>query len=565
MLVPSNAQAIEPRTCTPDTSSISSCFPDANLASTVAQKVGKNVTDTFTTADQNAITSLTHNSLADASTKITSLEGIQHLPHLQILDVTGNRIDTISQLSGLTELTSLTLDENTISDLTPLSGLNNLVSLSLRHNTADTLTPLSGLTMLSDLNIDQNHIMDLTPLAGLRNLTNLSVKNEQVYIPTPLPTTATTGSLSVAKGVDGSWIMPIDYEPDTSHTFDSSTGKVTWTGLTPHTTGISLILNQSFTLNGRSFIYTGTINQPKETDNWNVIFDGNGGTFNIGGGQFNTSNQEVQDHHTAVEPSPLPTRPGFTFIGWATDANGTTDFNLNTPITHDTTVYAKWRADQYTVHFDSNGGTPVPDQTGLTYGNHATKPNDPTKPGYDFDGWQIDDGNGNLVDFDFNTPITGNITLHAKWKVHEDTVHFDSNGGTPVPDQTVTPGGTINDDTHPTKPGYDFGGWQIDDGNGNLVDFDPATPINSDITLHAKWNPVGAAGTAPGANGNNGARGNNSAKANNGNGANGNKDAKGGPARLGQTGSAVLGVAAIALIAAAGASVIILRRRKKQF
>lgn len=552
MLVPSSAQAIEPRTCTPGTSSISSCFPDANLASTVAQKVGKSATDTFTTADQNAITSLTHNSLDDASTKITSLEGIQHLPHLQSLDVTGNRIDTISQLSGLTELNSLTLDENTISDLTPLSGLHNLTFLSLRHNTADTLAPLSGLTLLSDLNVDQNHIMDLTPLAGLSNLTTFSAQNEQLYIPTPLPKGATTGSLNVAKGVDGHWIMPINYDPGTSHTFDNSTGKVTWTGLTTHTTGLSLILYQSFTLNGKTFIYTGTINQPKETDNWNVTFDGNGGSFSIGGGQFNTSKQEVQDHHKATEPNPLPTRPGFTFQGWATDANGTTDFNMNSAITHDTTIYAKWKADHYTVHFDSNGGSSVPDQSGLAYNDHATKPTQPTKPGYDFNGWETIDGSGHHSDFDFNTPITGNTTLHAKWKTHQDqdTVHFDTNGGSPLPDQTVTPGGTIDNSKKPTKPGEHFDGWQIDDGHGHLVDFDPSTPITGDITLHAKWSAIGgAAGNAAGANKNN----------------NGNNGAKSGPGQLGKTGSAVLGVAVTALLAIAGASAITMRRRKEQF
>lgn len=65
----------------------------------------------------------------------------------------------------------------------------------------------------------------------------------------------------------------------------------------------------------------------------------------------------------------------------------------------------------YTVTFDSNGGSDVPSQE-VESGNKATKPSDPVKDGFTFDGWL--DNNGNT--FNFDTPIMSNITLYANWK-----------------------------------------------------------------------------------------------------------------------------------------------------
>ncbi|WEV67295.1 InlB B-repeat-containing protein [Bifidobacterium sp. ESL0769] len=545
MLAPSSAQAIEPRTCTPGTSSIASCFPDPNLASTVALKVGKSTTATFTTADQNAITSLTHNSQYNISTKIDSLEGIQNLPHLTDLDVTGNNIDSLAPLAGMTQLTSLNIDDNLNRDLTPLAGLTNLTYLSLRHNSVTSLAPLSGHTALTTLIVDQNHISDLTPLAGLTNITDFEAHNEQFDVTPALPKNATTGTLTVAKDPAGNWIEPHDYEPTTGHTYNSSTGQVTWTGLTVHTPRISLLFDHEITLNGRSFIYTGSSTQLKDTENWDVTFDANGGSFTSSGIQYNQSREEVVDGNKATEPNPMPTRPGYTFEGWTSDAAGNNAFDLdNTAITGNKTLYAKWKVNHYTVHFDSNGGSAVPDQSGLTYNSHATKPTSPTRPGYDFEGWETIDGSGNHADFDFNTSITGDTVLHAKWKAHQNTVHFDTGGGSTLPDQTVTSGNTIDNSKKPTKPGQHFDGWQIDDGHGHLVDFNPSTPITGNITLHAKW-------STPGANGANG----NGANANNG---------KKGAGQLAETGSVVIPIAvAAAVLLLAGAAITIVVRSKK--
>ena len=83
----------------------------------------------------------------------------------------------------------------------------------------------------------------------------------------------------------------------------------------------------------------------------------------------------------------------------------------DTTATH--TVIVPKEAATHTVTFEANGGTPVPEAQTVADGGKATKPADPTKPGVSFGGWYKDEFFTEV--FDFNTPITGNITLYAKW------------------------------------------------------------------------------------------------------------------------------------------------------
>jgi uncharacterized repeat protein (TIGR02543 family) len=115
---------------------------------------------------------------------------------------------------------------------------------------------------------------------------------------------------------------------------------------------------------------------------------------------------------TATVPTPAPTRTGYTFAGWYSDAGLTTSFNFATPITVDITLFAKWIINTYIVSFDSNGGTSVPSQT-VAFNTTATQPPAPTQAGYSFAGWYSDAGLANAVSF--ATPITANVTLFAKW------------------------------------------------------------------------------------------------------------------------------------------------------
>ncbi len=140
--------------------------------------------------------------------------------------------------------------------------------------------------------------------------------------------------------------------------------------------------------------------------------------------------------------------------------------------------------EEYTVTFNSYGGTPVPPAQEVEYGLTATKPDDPTLKGYTFAFWYLGDDEQNATAYDFNTPVTENITLTAKWNINKYTVTFNSYGGTPVPPaQEVEYGLTATEPaTAPTKTGYTFDGWYLGD---EKYDFSDA--VEQNITLYANW------------------------------------------------------------------------------
>ena len=137
----------------------------------------------------------------------------------------------------------------------------------------------------------------------------------------------------------------------------------------------------------------------------------------------------------------------------------------------------------YTVTFDSYGGTPVPPAQEVEYGLTATKPADPTLKGYTFAFWYLGEDEQNATAYDFDTPVTENITLTAKWNINKYTVAFDSYGGTPVPPaQEVEYGHTATKPVEPTLKGYTFDGWYLGDEK-----YDFSAAVEQNITLTAKW------------------------------------------------------------------------------
>lgn len=136
----------------------------------------------------------------------------------------------------------------------------------------------------------------------------------------------------------------------------------------------------------------------------------------------------------------------------------------------------------YTVTFNSNGGSEVPSQQ-VTKGNTVSRPPNPTREGYAFLGWYLDD---NLVQiYNFNTPVTSNITLYAKWTQNFYTVIFNSNGGSIVESQSVVWGNKAKMPDDPTKYGYNFSGWYTD--KSLTVGYDFNKVVTANITLYAKW------------------------------------------------------------------------------
>ena len=182
-------------------------------------------------------------------------------------------------------------------------------------------------------------------------------------------------------------------------------------------------------------------------------------TYNANGGDETSVPKAVtipaQNDYT-LDSNTAPTKVAdddytYTFKGWGTTADATTTITT-IDIKSDTTVYAVYEATKitkYTVTFDSNGGTAVPSQT-VKSGEKATKPTDPTRSGYTFNGWYDKELK---TAYDFNTRVTADITLYAKWTrnggYHPSTPkpalntadHYAYVMG--YPDGTVQPGGYI--------------------------------------------------------------------------------------------------------------------------
>ncbi|MBE7046808.1 MAG: hypothetical protein E7396_05265 [Ruminococcaceae bacterium] len=202
--------------------------------------------------------------------------------------------------------------------------------------------------------------------------------------------------------------------------------------------------------------------------------------FNTNGGSF-VAPQPVVHGKFATEPQ-VPSNPGNFFGGWFIDAACTVAFNFETPVTESTTLYAKWSpipVTMYTVTFYSDGGSAVAPQT-VSNGSKITKPADPTKEGYTFNGWLKPDNSA----FDFaNDTITGNITLKATWTINEYTVTFNPDNGEATDEVSVNHGDLVARPTDPSKIGYTFDKWTKLDG----TEFDFSTPITGNITLKATW------------------------------------------------------------------------------
>ena len=109
----------------------------------------------------------------------------------------------------------------------------------------------------------------------------------------------------------------------------------------------------------------------------------------------------------------IPEVEGYTFDGWYADDNYSKKFDFSTPITGDTTVYAKWTANDYYVSFFTEHGDPPASQN-VPYNKTATNPGELTAEGYTFDGWYTDDTYS--TKFDFTKPITGDTKVYAKWE-----------------------------------------------------------------------------------------------------------------------------------------------------
>lgn len=125
----------------------------------------------------------------------------------------------------------------------------------------------------------------------------------------------------------------------------------------------------------------------------------------------------------------------------------------------------------YTVTFQSEGGSEVASQ--IRANTPAAQPDNPTKEGHTFIGWYSGES-----EWDFETPVTADLTLTAKWQINRYTITFDTAGGSEVPSITQDYGTTITAPANPAKTGYTFAGWD------KTI---PSTMPAGDMTITARW------------------------------------------------------------------------------
>lgn len=166
----------------------------------------------------------------------------------------------------------------------------------------------------------------------------------------------------------------------------------------------------------------------------------------------------------------LFTRKGYTQVGWSTVDGGEKVYGFEDVYTQNEalTLYPVWNANQYTITFDTNGGSDIAPIT-QDYGAEITAPDNPTRKGYTFKGW------------DKEIPETmpaENMTVKAQWEINQYTISFDTNGGSEIAPITQDYGTEITAPDKPTRKGYTFKGWDKEI---------PETMPAENITITARW------------------------------------------------------------------------------
>ena len=188
------------------------------------------------------------------------------------------------------------------------------------------------------------------------------------------------------------------------------------------------------------------------TNKYTITFDTNGGSEIA---------PITQDYGTEITAPDNPTRKGYTFKGWDKEIPKTMP-------AENMTVKAQWEINQYTIAFDTNGGSEIAPIT-QDYGTEITAPDNPTRKGYTFKGW------------DKEIPETmpaENITVKAQWEINQYTITFDTNGGSEIAPITQDYGTEITAPDNPTRKGYTFRGWDKEI---------PKTMPAENITITARW------------------------------------------------------------------------------
>lgn len=204
-------------------------------------------------------------------------------------------------------------------------------------------------------------------------------------------------------------------------------------------------------------------------------------TFTADGTTFAPA--QTIDRGEKFEEPAEPSKENHTFAGWY---NGDKPFDFDADTTNAPNVLnlvAKWDINKYTVKFVSNHGS-FADQT-IEHGKliETDKLTIPEVEGYTFGGWYADEKH--TTEFDFNTQITSDTKVYAKWTAKDYEVSFITEHGKTPTSQNVKYNETATDPGKLSAEGYTFIGWYADDARTKEFDFTQS--IKHNTTIYAKW------------------------------------------------------------------------------
>ena len=212
-------------------------------------------------------------------------------------------------------------------------------------------------------------------------------------------------------------------------------------------------------------------------------------TYKLNGGVNNKANPVAYNFKSANISLAKPTRRGYSFQGWYTDAACKKAFKgIKKGSTGNRTVYAKWKIVKYTIQYVLNKGTAPKGNPAAYYVTSATiKLKNPTRKGYTFLGW--------YKEATFKTKVVaipkgsiGNMKLYAKWKLTDYPIVYQLNGGKNHKSNPATYKMTSKTFglSNPARKGYKFAGWYTDAKFTKKFTNIPKGSIGKK-TVYAKW------------------------------------------------------------------------------
>ncbi len=222
------------------------------------------------------------------------------------------------------------------------------------------------------------------------------------------------------------------------------------------------------------------------TRTYTFTFDANGGT--------NAPEAVMKPYEVDIYlPETIPTRLGYTFMGWAYYNGGNVVYQAGGLCTEDSSraLYAVWQINK--VSFDANGGSSAPyAQTCDRDGTVTLTKQKPSRSYYTFLGWAVAPDGEAVYQPGEKITVAENMTLYATWEIYRYNITYDANGGqnAPAPQVKVYDVNITLSPDEPYREGYVFKGWATY-ASSTSVSYKPGATFssNSNYTLYAVWKP----------------------------------------------------------------------------